>query len=509
MSSLLQIHTIEEVIASKKFNVPILISEKQILDGLISKSNHLSAKYPGYFFLDLINCNNNYYYVIITDNSAEFNKSKITKLEEYKKNNAENKQITIKTLDKLRQDKKTCHILSQNNNMGNYHYIYFDTTKELSEAENRYIITNFILKYSYPSCMNIKFQLTEREKSAIIENEFAFMTAMLIHHNPNLILIQVPSTIYSLYNIYTQYNLKLVNNVNINIIRINKLNYESYCTLISETYDIFISTMIEINFGLMKIIYEIYIKNQGINWIEIMNYIIDNIYIFTNFLYILNKESSLNYAFTLFIPNNIKDLRFNIKRNYILLITNLELELKNNGSDIMYLYRGSFLPIEEPCNNKPYSISYNTSLLNGILNDIGACTYWYYNKDNYKYYYIIKKHFYNDKSIESKLFWIPPIHPILLLNLSGELFHARSKIPSEFKNNKSISGLHLSEYSYLPDYLHIPDYLLSDLKCKEIHKLYLEYITQSDKRVELIDKAFNKYLKYKTKYIELKNKINI
>ena len=90
----------------------------------------------------------------------------------------------------------------------------------------------------------------------------------------------------------------------------------------------------------------------------------------------------------------------------------------------------------------------------------------------------------------------------------GELIHVRSKIPSsvQVKQVKSLN-IRYSDLDKTWDGIEKKyDYLKSNLTCKEMLKIYSEYVIP--RRFEVIDKAFNKYLKYKNKYIELKNKIN-
>ena len=137
------------------------------------------------------------------------------------------------------------------------------------------------------------------------------------------------------------------------------------------------------------------------------------------------------------------------------------------------------------------------------MSDLDANTLYYYEKNNNKFYYIIDKHFYNDKSIESQLYWIPPIHPVLLISIYGEVWHARTKISTQLKKTplSNVKGIHSYEGSNLDI---IPDYLISDYTCNDMNKFYSEYRN----RDIIINKEFRKYLKYKNKYIELKNKIN-
>ena len=100
-------------------------------------------------------------------------------------------------------------------------------------------------------------------------------------------------------------------------------------------------------------------------------------------------------------------------------------------------------------------------------------------------------------SNESNLFFIPPIHPYLLLFLRGEMWHARSKLPCISDSNQTIKGILNIEY-----YNQVPEFLKSKYKLKELHIKFNEFIINN--RFEYIHKLANKYLKYKAKYLKLK-----
>jgi len=207
-----------------------------------------------------------------------------------------------------------------------------------------------------------------------------------------------------------------------------------------------------------------------------------------------------------------------------------------NNDSVVTLYRGSSDLIENVVDkrnqNRGYSVSYNLSILGGIFYDKTACTYNYMlgeykledvnipitkeqDNFNFKTRYRIKKHNYNDNSISGNLFFIPPLHPLIQLLSLGEYWHPRSKI---FKNSE-IKGIQAFNYFY-DDYDSVnkfPDYLISSYEKDEMEKKYNLFMKQN--RKEVLTKEgddnialtlfggssyYDKYLKYKRKYIGLK-----
>jgi len=169
--------------------------------------------------------------------------------------------------------------------------------------------------------------------------------------------------------------------------------------------------------------------------------------------------------------------------------------------------------------NKGYSLSYNTSILNGLYDDTTACTYMYMvipeNIKKYADKYILNKYFYNDiNMIENQLFFIPPLYPYLQLCSYGELWHVRTKIPSVAlqKYTQNFSGIYNESID------HFPDYLTNNLALKDMENEFTLYLKKYRKKIEnphqkeyigeLLyggkDKYFYKYSKYKMKYLNLK-----
>jgi len=180
------------------------------------------------------------------------------------------------------------------------------------------------------------------------------------------------------------------------------------------------------------------------------------------------------------------------------------------ASKSILLYRGADFTKDSTIENKdgtqyPYSLSINLSILSSFLKDRTACTINYMTHvdiKNDKIKYTITKFMFGNPSPENSLFFIPPIPPYLQLYCKGELWHPRTKIGSNSPNMKytklrRVKGLFCFHIDFKVDYT----YLESDKTMQQ-----LEHIYQSYKGYTYI-KTWRKYIKYKTKYLELKNKL--
>ena len=134
-----------------------------------------------------------------------------------------------------------------------------------------------------------------------------------------------------------------------------------------------------------------------------------------------------------------------------------------------------------------------------MFNDLTATTYYYMKQGCTKGYYLINKHFFDD-SDEAKVFFIPPIHPMLLLYGIGEYWHARTKIYkiSEEQRNEPVSGIYGIDGENL-----VPTFLISDLDKDTLEEKFKRLMLDN---YEIVDKYYKKYLKYKQKYLNLKDK---
>ena len=176
------------------------------------------------------------------------------------------------------------------------------------------------------------------------------------------------------------------------------------------------------------------------------------------------------------------------------------------------LYRGSPDAIEGAVNEvmskgkkeykEGYSVSYNTSLLNGYFTDSTACTYNYMmgddSDDAYKHYYKIHNFNYGDDSDESNLFFIPPLHPYLQLSSYGEFWHARSKIfvGSQIQWLGTFAGIFAETKGMVGYSENFPDYLVSHLKLKRNASIDPDDVKQlaEANKINIINK-YNKYIK--------------
>jgi len=470
------------IIPDELLNKTITLSIKDIVKYEIKGFDAIrkSDKYPQYYFLNVTANEDLTYSLKIIEKT-----SLITTKPAYQKELTDE----IKSRNELRKHERLPEF-SINYNMSSYHYIYFNILEDFTPEEDNYIIENYILKYSYPSCMNVNYDLSPDEKRRIIDNEFNFMSEKLKEFNPNIILVQIPNIIYSLYNIYIQFNLKIEEDIDISSLNIRNQDYKSYCDLLLQSYNR--KYIVNINNRLIALLFETVKTHASMNneyWLEILNKIIDKIY---SFLPVKDRIICNGNIISLLLPITQYgvDIRFNQERNKKILETALINELIVRENNILFLYRGAEYfgetTTRHGCNIGSQSISFNTLLLNAILYDVDACTFHYYKKNFHKFYYIIRKHFYNDESMESKIFWIPPIHPVLLPNLGGELFHARTKIPSDYlKQPMTIRGIADDR---------IPGYMISDLSCAQLLEEYNRIIRII--RFELVAKEFNKYLKF-------------
>ena len=120
----------------------------------------------------------------------------------------------------------------------------------------------------------------------------------------------------------------------------------------------------------------------------------------------------------------LKDVKNNSDLFKQILKTQLDLEKNHINSDNkIILYCGGSNKNDGIINIKNedniHSISYNLSLLNGVISDYktdGACTIKYIYDTKICNYYV------SDKSDVKKILFIPPLHPLLQLLLGGELF---------------------------------------------------------------------------------------
>jgi hypothetical protein len=193
----------------------------------------------------------------------------------------------------------------------------------------------------------------------------------------------------------------------------------------------------------------------------------------------------------------VKDLNINLLKNTLIQ------ETINYERNKIILYRGARdskeFGIDSNVPNRGYSISYNSSLLNGLLTDITACTYKFMTDENivgnvskdikpdktYKHKYMLNKFLYGDNSVEDNLFFIPPLHPYLQMMSKGELWHPRSKIynGSNIKEISTFAGLYDNITGVVGESKRFPDYLSSNYQRDVFDTEFKRFIDNNRSRI--------------------------
>lgn len=386
------------------------------------------------------------------------------------------------------------------NSMISYYYIYYknNADKYLSDEEHNRVI-DVMYKYSYPCCMNINNDITSDEKHSIITDEYEFIKNKIKEINTEIIVIQIPRTIYDLYNLYFTGDLHKINTNILNITFDLSKSYKLYSDLLYRFQE--------------DPEYRKYIK-------ELNDDIIDDIYNYIDYMDTDYYYELLNYIIYKIVNNDDNNIDYRIKSNllqnkqYLLNILNFELNIYGKYTKNQQLL---FRVVEDNSSNIPdsvidsrlksikksYSLSYNNAVLNGIVYDPTACTFDYRSNflrkatndmnsyiDNYYTGKIfpIEKHFYGDNNDAYHLFFIPPLHPFFQIYIDeSENWHPRTKIGNDsvltelrrFNPMLTITG---SDFDYL----------------------------RSSKTVEELETIFKKYtqpknIMYFTKYNKIKN----
>jgi hypothetical protein len=398
--------------------------------------------------------------------------------------------------------------------MINYHYLWYKFREgDITEEENKKIL-NIIFKYSYPSCNLYTDELREDEKEQIINNEYEFIKNKIETEFVNIKIIQIPRLIYDLYNIiYRRENYQNIKGFVCNIDnRFEATSYDAIKYLINQFNLTQIENIIMLNNNFIKLLSEKNIIEDLLKPVvltEVYLHIFELLYdIIINPLKMKEEQEAKMESPTLLSIKAIETFEyiFNSRFKSVLFQT-LLIELGfiydiktdkynlNTQNNLIILYRGyAGYKFNITKDDKPHSNSFNTSIINGIVYDKTANTYNFMKPGCNKMFLLIKKHFYNDKSNEDDIFFIPPIHPFLLLYGAGEYWHARSKLyngPSYYTEGES--GL-----SAIPS-----DFIVSRLNKEELDRKFKEIINPQ----VLIDKYYVKYLKYKQKYMQLKSNI--
>jgi len=491
------------------------------------------------FFNEIININpwlDFNYITIITDN----NESKKDLIDVYIKDKTyeliyrtSNNKISLP----FPQQNSVIHIINtlkkeqyeSQNNMLNYTYLFMSNNSFSQHTNDNYIL-DIINEYSYP-CI-LKHTLNNKDfklKNFKIEMDLLYYYI----NNPYVLLIKIPRILYDLFNIlfhlnktgdFLSYSLDDFDNctpvgnqkcedivINETIHnRINKKyfhnNFDTYNKQIYKIFNDCKNDIIELNYFILNIINEVNHSISNINWHIIFKNVITKIQLFhtdKRFKIFSNLETYASINLLSIRVINILDMTLKIELN-----KNNEI-INNDNDDKIILYRGMRYKKEGPVTYHPYfgegvyfSLSYNTSILNAILIDPTACTLYYYKQGSINYesgkttssgfikqYILLDKIYYNNH-IVTELFFIPPIHPYILLIIGGEYWHARSKFPISILDSNPEE---LTIRGIADGHTYKLDYLISNYDKDELQKKFTEYL--QNRRKIVAKQLYQKYNK--------------
>jgi hypothetical protein len=390
--------------------------------------------------------------------------------------------------------------------IANYAYIWFNNQPDKPITDfldtEKEFIHDIITKGTFPTYLK---EYSPDEKVELLANEIEFVRNKFIEKGfSNITIQQIPRILYDLFNLLFYYhaNPKLTPVPLDKFIikyrceteneRINTDTLENYISYTIQNIENFKDKIFELN---DRIIY--FIIAYGINPTDIAE----------NYTNILN-----------WIMIDIQKIPPYFRQHYSSVIdTQLNMEIfevilefeKSPANNSILLYRVADFPndstIDATREDKinQFSLSQNLSILSGFMGDTAACTLMRFvesGRDKIKY--TIKKFILGDKSDEDALFFIPPIPPYLQLYCNGELWHPRTKIGNDLlSEERKMKGLLCHRRI---DFNKELTYLTSYKKMDELQDIYQSYITHQN-----ITTWEKKYLKYKTKYLELKYQLGM
>ena len=389
--------------------------------------------------------------------------------------------------------------------IANYAYIWFNTSNpsETITEEEKDFIHKTITKGTFPTYFKT---YSDKDKKELLANEIIFVRKQFIKAGfSNITILQIPRILYDLFNlfyfykthdgIYAKSNEIIIYNC-IGIIKseneIDTINkYNKY-------------TDDNIN-KLKNNIFEL--NDKIITFLNTNSFLVSNIIVkdYTDILDLIIKDiSKISVEYRKHVSPRIDDLtKINI------LYEVLAFENKPASKSIL-LYRGAMIDLDSTIidlgdrwGKEPYSLSANLSILSGFIADHSACTINYMTGFssgeelyNNKIKYTINKFMFGDRSPEDFLFFIPPIPAYLQLYCDGELWHPRTKIGNDMVIKIMPRGLGC-KINFSENYT----YLQSDKTMAQLEEMYQLYKTNGNIA------TWRKYIKYKTKYLELKNQL--
>ena len=396
--------------------------------------------------------------------------------------------------------------VEQDGDIANYAYIWFNKSKPLEtiiQAEKNFIHET-ITKGTFPTYLNLK-AYTYAEKMELFANEITFVKKQFSKKGfSHITILQIPRILYDLFNLLFYYY-KYPNGYKFTGILI-----PYSCRSINDKIDKIEDYIYYTNKIIEKCKDNIFeLNNRIITFLNAYKFL-DPINIVKNYDKILNLIiSKINVIPVTSRKHESPRIDTDVRIKIFHEILDFE---KKSASESILLYRGADFTKDSTIENKdgkqyPCSLSINLSILSGFIGDVEACTMHYmtdpsvekkYGKND-KIKYTIKKFMFGDGSKEDSLFFIPPIPPYLQLYCEGELWHPRTKIG----NNSPVmtegihpKGLYCSGYDFSKKFT----YLQSNKTMAELETMY-----QSYKEGNIA--TWRKYIKYKTKYLELKNQL--
>ena len=417
----------------------------------------------------------------------------------------------------------------------NYAYIWYNEANPLSaiRVPHANTIFQYVTSYSYPCYLanDDVSPLSDNNKHQLLHDEIGFIRDIMdIAELQGIKLVQIPRVLYDLLSL-VYFVETSTTSTRISVIEIDcKYNdwYQTYASYLSHINQYLLSGnnnyknhILQLNaFILKKIGYIVgggeppssYVlttmKPASTLPMKMTDSSVEDIRLF---LSDRNKacESILEHILQAEYIHTPPNFRVNLTPQTKELFRQvLRFELQES-SGYTTLYRGSVLEndslirrsargggVKKLQSVKLQSVSFNTSILSGCINDDTACTLFYMEPTstherlveltnsgkNDKIRYSIKKFLKGDNSSEDSLFFIPPIHPLLQLNAKGELFHPRTKVNLGDMQNKKVSGL-----SCTNKFIRQSDYLHSNKTMIELDALYQRF-----KATGIIDRWYAK-----------------
>jgi len=379
--------------------------------------------------------------------------------------------------------------------IANYAYIWFNNESKTITEKEKDFIHETITKGTFPTYLQQKYSNAERQ--ALFTNEIKFVRQKFTDANlSHITILQIPRILYDLFNLFYLYNKSFSSKpATITYICVPDIDtIEKYNDYTNKNIDKLKDNIFKLN-------------DKIITFLNTNGFLGSNTIVreYTDILDLIIKDiSEISVEHRKHVSPQIDT---DEKKKILYEILDFE---KQQTSNSILLYRGanftldSTIEIRGDRKQYPCSLSSNLSILNGFLTDQTACTIIYMTHvdiKNDKIKYTINKFMFGDGSEEDSLFFIPPIPPYLQLYCNGELWHPRTKIGSDSSNmigRGRPKGLLCFDINFHVVYT----YLESDKTMAQLEELYQSYKTNGD-----INTWLRKYIKYKTKYLELKNQL--